>query len=67
MRITIDLDDDLIERALALTGASDATTLVRRALRSLIEREAARRLAGLGGTEPAPRTAPRRRAHHRRP
>ena len=60
MRITLVLDDDLVARAQALTGVKEKTLLVREALKALIERESARRLARLGGSEPALK-APRRR------
>lgn len=52
MRTTLALDDDLLAEAAQLTGTTEKTTLVREALRALIERESARRLARLGGTEP---------------
>ncbi len=52
MRTTLALDDDLLERARELTGQRETTALVREALRALIEREAARRLARLGGIDP---------------
>jgi Arc/MetJ family transcription regulator len=61
MRTTIALDDDLIDEAQRLTGATEKTALVREALRALIERESARRLARLGGTEPGLTKVPRRR------
>lgn len=61
MRTTIALDDDLIEKAQALTGSTEKTALVREALKALIQRESARRLALLGGTEPLLDTVPRRR------
>ncbi len=62
MRTTITLDDDLLAQAQRLTGVSEKTALVRAALGALIERESARRLARLGGTEPALLDVPRRRA-----
>ena len=52
MRTTLALDDDLLARAQALTGLSEKTVLVREALRALIQRESAKRLALLGGSEP---------------
>lgn len=61
MRTTIVLDDDLIAEAQRLTGTSERTALVRAALKALIERESARRLARLGGSEPDLVPAPRRR------
>ena len=62
MRTTLNLDDDLLERAQKFTGLNEKTALVREALRALIERESARRLALLGGTMPKIEVAPRRRA-----
>lgn len=62
MRSTIALDDDLIRTAQEFTGLKERSALVREALRALIEREAARRLAELGGTSPKMAAIPRRRA-----
>ena len=59
MRTTLVLDDDLVARAEAFTGVKEKTLLVREALKALIERESARRLVRLGGSEPALK-APRR-------
>ena len=61
MRTTIALDDDLIAKAQAYTGLQEKTALVREALKALIQREAARRLANLGGSQPGIVAAPRRR------
>lgn len=63
MRTTLVLDDELLDRAQALIGPMDKTALVREALRALIERESANRLALLGGSEPKRKAVPRRRAH----
>ena len=63
MRTTLALDDDLIRLAHEFTGISEKTALVREALKSLIERESARRLAALGGTAPEMKPIPRRRAN----
>ena len=52
MRTTLALDDDLLTEAQRLTGTTEKTALVREALRALIERESARRLARLGASEP---------------
>ena len=52
MRTTLALDDDLLEKASALTGQIGTTELVREALRALIERESAKRMVLLGGSEP---------------
>ncbi|QGZ56538.1 type II toxin-antitoxin system VapB family antitoxin [Paraburkholderia acidiphila] len=63
MRTTIALDDDLIAKAQAYTGLEEKTALVREALKALIQREAARRLANLGGSQPGIVAAPRRRTN----
>ena len=52
MRTTVILDDELLARAEELMGSGERTALLRAALQALIERESARRLAVLGGTEP---------------
>ena len=52
MRTTIALDDALVEKASQFTGLTEKSALVREALKALIEREAARRLARLRGTQP---------------
>jgi Arc/MetJ family transcription regulator len=61
MRTTLVLDDDLVAQAQGLTGLKEKSTLVREALKALIERESARRLARLGGSEPGAVAPPRRR------
>ncbi|MCI0433203.1 MAG: type II toxin-antitoxin system VapB family antitoxin [Gemmatimonadetes bacterium] len=62
MRTTINLDDELIREAQKLTGMRERTALIREALRALIERESARRLARLGGSDLKVEAPPRRRA-----
>jgi Arc/MetJ family transcription regulator len=61
MRTTVSLDDDLLAEAEAYTGLKEKSALLREALKSLIERESARRLALLGGSEPDLKPVPRRR------
>ena len=61
MRTTINLDDDLLEKAQFYTGIKERTALIHEALRVLIAREAGRRLAKLGGSDPNASVAPRRR------
>jgi Arc/MetJ family transcription regulator len=61
MRTTLALDDELVKRAQEYTGIEEKTALVREALKTLIEREAGRRLAALGGTMPDLEYIPRRR------
>lgn len=62
MRTTLALDDDLLAKAQALTGLSEKAMLVREALRALIQRKSAKRLALLGGSEPLLEDIPRRRS-----
>lgn len=61
MRTTLNLDDELVATAMELTGIEEKPALIREALKALIAREAARRLALLGGTEPNLTAPPRRR------
>jgi Arc/MetJ family transcription regulator len=61
MRTTLALDDELLAKAQRLTGTTEKTALVREALIALIERESARRLARLGGSQPQLKAPPRRR------
>ena len=61
MRTTLNIDDELLEKATEMTGTSEKTKLVRLGLEALIERESAKRLARLGGTEKQLKPAPRRR------
>jgi Arc/MetJ family transcription regulator len=61
MRTTIALDDDLLAEAQACTGMKEKSVLIREALKALIAREAARRLARLGGSSPRLKVPPRRR------
>ena len=61
MRTTMNIDDELLEQARRITGLTEKTALVREGLKALIERESARRLARLGGSEPHLIPAPRRK------
>jgi Arc/MetJ family transcription regulator len=62
MRTTLTLDDELVAKAQAFTGLKPKAHLVREALKALIERESARRLARLGGSQSGLKTPPRRRS-----
>ena len=62
MRTTLALDDDLMAKAEAYTGLTEKSAIVREALKALVERESARRLARLGGSAPNLAAPPRRRA-----
>jgi Arc/MetJ family transcription regulator len=61
VRTTINLDDELLEEARRITGIKERTALIHEGLRALIERESARRLARLGGSEAQLQPVPRRR------
>ncbi len=62
MRTTINLDDQLLIEAQRITGMKERTALIHEGLKALIERESARRLARLGGSEPRLLPVPRRRS-----
>jgi Arc/MetJ family transcription regulator len=62
MRTTLNLDDELVNTAMRLTGIKEKTALVNAGLKELITRESARRLAALGGTMPGLKSIPRRRS-----
>ena len=62
MRTTMNIDDELLEKAQQVTGITEKTALVREGLRALVERESARRLARLAGTEPQLQVVPRRQS-----
>jgi hypothetical protein len=61
MRPTLILDDAVLERARELTGIREKTALVHAGLEALVAREAAKRLASLGGKQPRQASIPRRR------
>ncbi|NBB16098.1 type II toxin-antitoxin system VapB family antitoxin [Caulobacter sp. SLTY] len=60
MRVTVVLDDGLMARAREMTGLTGNASVLRAALMALVERESARRLARLGGSEPDLEAPPRR-------
>jgi Arc/MetJ family transcription regulator len=61
MRTTLNIEDNLMDKASKMTGIKGKTTLVKLGLEALIARESARRLAKLGGTQKQLKTIPRRR------
>lgn len=61
MRTTLNIEDNLIDKATKITGIKEKTTLVKLGLEALIARESARRLAKLGGTQKQLQTIPRRK------
>ena len=65
MRASVALDDDLIQKAQELTGVTERTALIRKALKALIHLEASRRLAAVGGSEPDLEDIKRVRADNR--
>ena len=65
MRTTVTLNDDLLARASKLASPSDRSALLHSALQALIERESAKRLARLGGSQPHLKAVPRRRSESR--
>jgi len=52
MRTTVTLNDAQLEQAQRLLGTTERGFLLKEALDALIQRESARRLAKLGGTQP---------------
>ena len=62
MRTTLNLDDRLLEEAADYAGLKEKTALLHEGLRALIQREAAARLAALGGKDAKAAAAPRRKA-----
>jgi len=62
MRTTLNIDDQILEKASLLTGIKEKTSLVKLGLEALIARESSKRLAILGGTEKDLRNIPRRRS-----
>ncbi len=61
MRTTVTIDDELLSHAKELTGIAETSRLVRDALKLLVAREAGRRLAAMGGSQPDLAYVPRRR------
>ena len=62
MRTTVNIDDELLARAMELTGVKERATLIRQGLEALVQREAAHRLIMLGGSSPDAELPPRRRS-----
>ncbi|MDP5054678.1 MAG: type II toxin-antitoxin system VapB family antitoxin [Congregibacter sp.] len=57
----MNIDDELLEEAKRLTGITENAAVIRLAVQKLVEREAARRLARMGGTMPELEVPPRSR------
>ncbi len=62
MRTTVALDDELMAKAEAYTGLKEKSAILREALKALVQRESARRLALLGGSQPDLADIPRRQS-----
>lgn len=62
MRTTIAIDDELFAKAQEYAGVSEKSAVIKEALKAFVEREAARRLARMGGTQPGAKAPPRRRS-----
>jgi Arc/MetJ family transcription regulator len=62
MKTTLNIEDELLDKAKRLTGIKEKTSLVRLGLEALIARESGKRLARLGGTEKKLKLIPRRKA-----
>jgi Arc/MetJ family transcription regulator len=60
MRTTVTIDDKMMADAQRLTGLTEKSAIIRAGLKALIERESARRLARLGGSDPNATLGPRR-------
>ncbi len=60
VRTTVNIDQELIERARRLTGIEGQSALFKEGLVALVQRESARRLIALGGTMPDLEYIPRR-------
>ncbi len=63
MRTTLVLDDELLSKVEEYTGLTEKTVIVREAMKALIERESAHRLANMGGIAPGLTATPRRRSN----
>ena len=62
MRTTLNIDDEMLDKASKLTGITEKTSLVRLGLQALIAQESSRRLSKLAGTEKKLHPIPRRRS-----
>lgn len=61
MRTTVRIDESLLSLAQDMTGITSRNAILKEALEALIQRESARRLARLGGSEPQMMDIPRRK------
>ena len=61
MRTTLNIEDNLMNKASKMTGIKEKTALVKLGLEALIARESGKRLARLGGTQKHLEPIPRRK------
>ena len=61
MRTTLNIEDNLMNKASKMTGIKEKTALVKLGLEALIARESGKRLARLGGTQKQLKSIPRRK------
>ncbi len=60
MRTTLNIGDEIVQKAARLTGLQEKTSLLHEGLKALIAKESAKRLAKLGGSSPKVKDIPRR-------
>lgn len=60
MRTTLNIDEEILEKASKLTGIKEKTSLLHEGLKALIAKESSKRLALLGGSAPEVKNIPRR-------
>jgi len=63
MRTTLNINDELIDKAMQLTGVSEKTKLIKMGLEALIAKASSERLSKLGGTESGLEDIPRRKSY----
>lgn len=61
MRTTMNIDDDLMKRAMRYSGVKERTAIIRMALEQFVAIEAEKRLAAMKGSLPHLKAPPRRR------
>jgi len=66
MKTTLNLKNELIAEAMAITGLNEKTAVIHLALEELINKAARQRLALLGGTHKAATAPPRQRLRRAR-
>lgn len=59
MKVTVSIDEGVLDRAKELAGTKRTSAVIERALETLVEVESAKRLIALGGSDPRAATRPR--------